>query len=203
MPRTRRSSAPENPPGPAGPPDLASHLRRETAAAHSRLEQSLSLLSQPLDRQRFVRVLERFHGFHAVWECAIRQRSKFAAFHAPRARLPHLRRDLAALGRTTAEIRALPVCGAAETLAGDEAATLGSLYVMEGSTLGGQLIARALADAGWAPSGGITYFDPYGRRTGEMWRGFQGFLAAQDPDRDRAAAGACATFALLEEWLAA
>lgn len=183
--------------------DLASYLRDQTTDAHRTLEDGLDLLSHAHDRQRIVALLERFHGFHAVWEAAIRQRTKFAAFHAPRGRLPHLRRDLSALGRTSAEVRALEVCGPAEDLVRDEATALGSLYVMEGSTLGGQLIGRAFADAAWLPRGGLTYFDPYGRRTGEMWRGFKGWLDDQPADQARAAEGARATFALLHGWLAA
>ncbi|WP_374468882.1 biliverdin-producing heme oxygenase [Phenylobacterium sp.] len=178
-------------------------LRLQTSDAHRDLEDKLALLSRPSDRQRFLAVLERFHGFHAVWETAIRRRSRYAAFHAPRSRLPHLRRDLAALGRTTGEVSRLPLCREAERLVSDDAAALGSLYVLEGSTLGGQVIARELAGAGWLPSGGLTYFNPYGPRTGEMWRGFRAWLSAQDADDRAATEGARRTFRLLQDWVAA
>ncbi|MCR5880942.1 biliverdin-producing heme oxygenase [Phenylobacterium sp. J367] len=183
-------------------PDLATHLRAETSGAHHSLETSLDLLRRPADRQGFLEVLERFHGFHAVWEGAIRTRSTYAAFHASRARLPHLRRDLAALGRTTAEMRMLPHCLEADALVDGAARTLGSIYVLEGSTLGGQVIARELADSGWLPRGGLTYFNPHGRRTGEMWRGFRTWLGDQEVDWDETVEGARRTFALLESWAA-
>jgi heme oxygenase len=182
--------------------DLATHLRVHTAQAHQSLEASLNLLSRPPDRRRFVHVLERFHGFHAVWESAIRQQSSYAAFHAARARLPHLRRDLAALGRTNAEIAALPACPDAAALVAGDAATVGSIYVLEGSTLGGQVIGRALGEAAWLPEGGLTYFSPYGPRTGEMWRSFRRWLDDQRVDWNDAAAGARRTFSLLEDWVA-
>ncbi len=184
------------------PVDLAMHLRLATADAHQSLEDKLSLLSQPLDRQRFLHVLERFHGFHAVWERAI-HRSTHRSAYASRSRLPHLRRDLAALGRTNAEVARLPVCGTAADLATDDATALGSMYVLEGSTLGGQLIRRALAETTWLPTGGLTYFDPYGRRTGEMWRSFRNWLSEQDANPGAAAAGARRTFAMIEDWVAA
>jgi heme oxygenase len=183
--------------------DLATRLRFETTDAHQDLEDKLALLRRPPDRQRFMAVLERFHGFHAVWEEAIRHRSRYAAFHASRSRLPHLRRDLAALGRTSAEMARLPECREAEALVSADDAALGSLYVLEGSTLGGQVIGRELAGAGWLPPGGLTYFNPYGHRTGEMWRSFRSWLSVQDVDHKAAAEGARRTFRLLEAWVAA
>ncbi|WP_395674298.1 biliverdin-producing heme oxygenase [Phenylobacterium sp.] len=181
--------------------DLAAHLRVATADAHRSLEARLDLLRRPLDRRRFQGVLERFHGFHVTWEAAIRQRPRIAEFHAERGRLPHLRRDLSALGLTGAEVAALPVSEAAAELAADEATAAGAIYVLEGSTLGGQLISRELAEAAWLPPGGLTYFDPYGARTGEMWRGFKSWLAVEAPDPARTVDGARRTFQMLEGWL--
>jgi len=174
-----------------------------TLEAHEDLERALGLLGQVSDRHRFLTVLDRFYGFHAVWELAIRRHCDLARVHAPRGRLPHLRRDLAALGRTSAEIGALPLCLAAHHLADDPDEAVGSLYVMEGSTLGGQLIARELAGAAWLPAGGVTYFHPYGPRTGGMWRSFPARADERRPDRETAARGARRTFALLQDWVAA
>lgn len=189
----------------AAPDTLRHRLRAETAEAHARMEDALDLVRRVSDRQRFAEVLERFLGFHLIWEPAIRQRSALRAFHEPRSRVPHLRRDLAALGLTNAEQQALPVCAAAAELASDEAAAIGSIYVLEGSTLGGQVIGRALAQAGWTPNGGLTYFNPYQARTGEMWRAFADWAEASVPPRDRpaAVAGANRTFAMLQDWLTA
>jgi heme oxygenase len=181
--------------------DLAAHLRIATAEAHRSLETRLALLSRPLDRQRFCDVLEGFYGFHLIWEAAIRQRPRIAALHSDRGRLPHLRRDLLALGRTEAEIGALPVCHLAAGLADDDATAAGAIYVLEGSTLGGRLISRELSEAQWLPAGGLTYFDPYGARTGEMWRGFKTWLSNEAPQPERVVDGARRTFRLLETWL--
>jgi heme oxygenase (biliverdin-IX-beta and delta-forming) len=193
-------------PGPrARQPDLTAHLRTATTSAHEELEASLALLSRVSDRHWFRTVLERFYGFHLVWERAIRRRPELRGFHGPRTRLPHLRRDLAALGSTTAELDGLARCEVAASLIDTHAGAVGSIYVMEGSTLGGQLIGRALAKAEWLPDGGLTYFHPYGAQTGEMWRSFR--VWADDEldvtEHDAAAAGANRTFAMLREWLAA
>lgn len=185
-------------------PDLGTHLRAATCLAHERLETSLDLLERIADRGRFRRLLERFYGFHQVWEPALSRHPDIAAFHGPRSRLPHLRRDLAAQGMTQQEIAALPLCDAATGLVRTAASALGSVYVLEGSTLGGQVIARRLADAGWAP-GGLAYFEPHGRRTGDLWRGFKTWADARTDEADYAAVaeGANLTFGLLQDWLTA
>jgi heme oxygenase len=186
-----------------GDEPLAARLRRETADAHARLETALDLLCRPLDRQRFVHVLDRFLGFHTVWECAVRRHAGLRAFTEARTRLPHLRRDLAALGVDPAELDTHAMCLAAGDLASSEASALGSIYVMEGSTLGGQLIGRALAEAEWLPEGGLTYFNPYGRETGAMWRAFHAFADTRLPTEAHGAAvaGARRTFEVLEAWV--
>lgn len=171
-------------------------LRSETGEAHRRLEARLDLLRPPLERDRFVRVIGRLLGFHEVWEPA-------AGVGAERSRLPHLRRDLRALGLDEGAIAALPRCAAAAALAGTEEAVVGSSYVVEGSSLGGQVIARALAEVPWLPPGGLAAFDPYGARTGAMWRAFGAWCEARGESLERGAvaAAACATFAMLEDWL--
>jgi heme oxygenase len=192
------------PAGAAARPDaLRQQLRAGTARAHQELEGALDLLSRVSDRQAFARVLERFLGFHMVWERTISRHPALRTFHEPRSRLPHLRRDLAALGRTNLEQASLPVCGEAAQLAASPAAAVGSIYVLEGSTLGGQVIARALGGADWAPPGGLAYFNPYQARTGEMWRAFGSWAEARVAagERDAAVAGANRTFAVLQEWL--
>jgi len=50
---------------------------------------------------------------------------------------------------------------------------VGCLYVLEGATLGGQVISRHLAKLGIGPENGGLFFNGYGARTGEMWKSFQ------------------------------
>ena len=80
---------------------------------------------------------------------------------------------------------------------------LGSLYVMEGSTLGGAVITKALRHAAWLPPGGFRYFNPYGAETGRMWRRFQdAFRAACAVGGETAVErGAVETFEVLHRWL--
>ena len=55
----------------------------------------------------------------------------------------------------------------------DPAFAVGCLYVLEGATLGGQIISRHLATLGIGPANGALFFHGYGSRTGEMWKMFQ------------------------------
>lgn len=183
---------------------LTLRLRRETAAAHQRLEDGLALLEGAPDAGRFLRTLRGFHGFHAAWEPAVAAAPSTREIFAGRSRLAHLRRDLLALGEAEETLDRLPRCEAAAALASDAGAALGSLYVMEGSTLGGQLLARAVAGAPWAPAGGLTYFSPYGSETGRMWRTFQAVLnATPELRQDAVVQGAEDTFDTLHNWVSA
>ena len=179
--------------------DLLVRLREGTAGSHARLEEALALLSLPLARDRFGVLLERFHGFHAVWEPAITPWFE-PSFFGPRRRTGLIEADLAALGRPIATAQPSP-CAAAVRLGESAERALGSLYVMEGSTLGGQVISRGLADAGWTDD--LRYFHPYGRGTGGMWAAFKAMAAQRsnavaDP---MILAGAIVTFDLLHDWL--
>lgn len=190
---------------PEPPIEVLAHLRAATREPHERLEAALDLLAPPLERARFARVLVRFHGLHAAWEPAMSARAGLAEMISARTRLPHLRADLLALGSSPGEIDALPACRPAAALADTEAGAWGSLYVMEGSTLGGKMIARALAGAPWLPPAGLTYFDARGADTGRLWRALGQALDAAAPtaaQREALAHGAAEAFDVVRAWVA-
>ena len=186
------------------PLDLLAELRARTAEAHTRLEHDLDLLREPLQMQHFIHLLERFHGFHAVWEPRVaRMLSKEAAFLTPRRRTHRAAQDLMALGHSKRDIAELPLCLAAARLVSSPAAAIGSLYVLEGSTLGGQIISRRLQSAYWLPLDGLGYFDPYGPATVTMWRHFRLWAesASKHGSADAIVAAAVATFQTLQDWV--
>ena len=184
-------------------PPLLDRLRRETSAYHQRLEDALDLLSPPFQRERFATLLERFYGFHAVFEPAAANCAQWGELVASRRKLPHLAVDLAWLGRDAGAVDSLARCHGASRLTRSPESLLGALYVLEGSALGGEVVSRALAAAEWPPSGGFAYFRPYGAGAGEMWRRFRAVAeAASTPDRDsQIVTGAQNTFRLLIQWL--
>ena len=172
-------------------PTLSERLRGATASAHAALEAELDLLHD-LDRTRLVRVLRRFAGFHAGWEPAVARLLDEPALWEPRRRLPALHADLALLGAADAT-EAWP----APAWLCDAHAAWGSLYVMEGSTLGGQVIGRALRAAG---TEGLSYFDGRGREAGPLWRTLRARLDVL-PEPGRVCAAAISTFDALRLWM--
>ncbi len=184
------------------PVSLPDRLRQATHDLHISLESSLGLLSPPVERGRIATLIERFYGFHAAWEPALGAFIGDETYLAPRRRAALAAADLAALGRTAAEIDALPRCREAGALA-DEGEAWGSLYVMEGSTLGGKPISRRLAEESWFPKDGLRYFDPHGERTGALWRETRERLAALTgtPRESAVVEGARTTFQRLAAWL--
>ncbi|WP_235532886.1 hypothetical protein [Sphingomonas sp. Leaf412] len=97
------------------------------------------------------------------------------------ARTPLLAADLAALGE--AMPAPLPFPDA------DEGAAWGTLYVVEGSRLGGAMLARAVP-AGW-PAAYLGAVHAPGQ-----WRAIRAAIDAADGDPDAMVAGALATFDL-------
>ena len=83
-------------------------------------------------------------------------------------------------------------------------AVLGSMYVIEGSTLGGAVIAQAVErNLGLSAGTGCAYFRSYGRETARMWKSFGAvLLAASSPETDDLIVGAAkTTFAVMQDWL--
>jgi heme oxygenase len=181
---------------------LFPYLKDRTAAHHRRLENRLGLLLPPISPQRVIRVLARFAAFHRVWEPAIARQRGFEEIMKTRGRGALAERDLVMLGVSVAE-RAGLCCEAARDLVVDSAGGMGSVYVMEGATLGSQIIGRVLGREDWVPPGGLWYFSPPGRDVRADWIALQsGAEAVWDETTWPAiAAGALRTFEFLDQWL--
>ena len=79
---------------------------------------------------------------------------------------------------------------------------LGCLYVLEGATLGGQIISRHLMKLGIGRENGGLFFSGYGAKTGEMWKSFQvsaTHYCITENQIDDAVGGAKSTFAKFRE----
>lgn len=163
-----------------------------------------------LTREHYRHHLEALDGFHAPLEASLDSiltgllpelRS------AERWKLPLLEKDLCALGHDAASLTQLPRATTLPQLEGVPEA-LGCFYVMEGATLGGQLILRHLQRhfAG-IPAGDFAFFRAYGEDVGPMWRAFgqavtraSAEAASEDFDA-RVIQGAKDTFDAFERWL--
>lgn len=181
---------------------ILERLRSETRQAHERLESKLDLMRPDLGMARYGELLGRFWGFWRVWEPAVETAFGDPGFTRERRRLHLLERDLEAVGLGGA-LGTLPLCPELPRLQGAEDA-LGSMYVLEGSTLGGRHISRHLGRTlGLGPGNGAGYFDGYGERTGSMWRAFGARLesASTPGTQGRTVHAAIETFEILERWL--
>jgi heme oxygenase len=183
---------------------VMSSLRHATATVHARLEARLPLTCADLTLPRYIDCLRRFHcGYvpleawlsHAFASCADLR----AAVAWPRRRkVPRLEADAAALGVSLAE----PGAPASAVACVSESRILGTMYVMEGATLGGQIISRHLGRVlGLTAERGAAFFSGYGAHTGALWRQFGATVEAvvcTPKQQAEAEAAACATFAWLE-----
>ncbi|MDB5891504.1 MAG: Heme oxygenase [Polaromonas sp.] len=184
-------------------------LKESTQTRHAAIEARLPLMRADLSLPGYRAVLRRFLGFYEPLETQLLTRRFSGAFgfdYAPRRKTPQLRQDLLALGETPAAVDALARCPALPALATAEQAW-GCLYVIEGATLGGQIITRQLhARLGLTPSRGVSFFAGYGAETGSRWKVFCALLNAH-AERcggggiDETVASANLTFSSLDRWL--
>ncbi len=160
-------------------------LRDETAADHERVERLAPLMNPGLTRRDYVAVLSRYYGFVKGWEdwAWTRVPEDLEPVLLDRCRSLLLRDDLAYFGEPAPPFVSQPDF----SVPGTRAAFLGAMYVVEGSTLGGQYIASHVEQALALRHGeGNAYFVGYGSRTGSMWRDFQALLTAI-PDEEQTA----------------
>lgn len=185
--------------------DLLSRLKNETAECHARLENALDLMRLDWPREGYVGLLEGFYGYIAPWEdaAAAFMPAHLRDFFEGRRKALLLASDLALL--TGDHNRASRVTKIERLPSMDSIGRVfGSMYVMEGSTLGGRFIAPHVATLFGLQSGsGNAYFEGYGLRTGSMWNAFRETASANVPSEqyDDAVNAAIATFDGLHGWL--
>jgi heme oxygenase (biliverdin-IX-beta and delta-forming) len=185
------------------PTRLLDRLREETRAEHCAIELTLAeLTSSSLTLERYCFRLGQLYGFYRPLEVRLARVLQNEHVDFPgRMKTQLLRADLEALGWHAAD--SLPVCARVPAL-DDPTAGFGCLYVLEGSTLGGQVISRHVqARLGVTPERGGRFFAGYGPATGAMWRAFRAVLVEHATCAGRADSivdAARSTFATLRAW---
>jgi heme oxygenase len=182
---------------------LLERLKIETRPAHDRIEKAMDLDRRIASREAYRELLIRLYGFHRAWESKAASLAPDPAFFQGRCKAGLLAQDLKALGLDAGEIIRLPQCHSLMPLPAPEA-VLGSMYVVEGSTLGGAVIAKEVErKLGFGRETGCAYFRSYGRDTAAMWKSFGTvLLAASSPETDDLiVASAQHTFTAMHDWL--
>ncbi len=183
--------------------NLLQRLKSETANAHQQIEEAFDLDAIARSIPAYRGLLSRLYGFHAVWEPLAEVALRDPEFFRQRRKVAFLKTDLHDLGVGIDGIARLPLCDPILTIR-TPAEAWGSMYVVEGSTLGGAIIARRVEHhLGLTRHNGCHYFRCYGTDVRPMWGSFGARLLARcgPADQDTVVAAARRTFEVLHVWL--
>ncbi|MBC7501108.1 MAG: biliverdin-producing heme oxygenase [Herminiimonas sp.] len=183
---------------------ILDRLRIETRSDHDAIERVLDIMKPDLSIATYRKQLALFYGFYQPLESSLASLADWSEFGLDfdvRCKSVLLADDLDYVGFDSP--CPVPTCTILPPL-NSIAAGFGCLYVLEGATLGGQLISRHLAETlGLDGLRGARFFNCYGDRTGMMWKSFRCALAefATTPEvRNEVVASAAATFRTLRCW---
>lgn len=184
---------------------ILEQLKSETAAAHASIEQRLRIARSSPTVWDYRNYLLAMYGFTAPIEQRLRSLadglgSELELERRCKARL--LARDLEALdARLDSKHEAGELCRALPENR-DTTQALGTLYVLEGSTLGARWLLRHLQPLGLEDC--CSYLRSYGDALGDMWEKMRRALvlhAQRQPDRiSELIAAASDTFQKLDDW---
>lgn len=178
-------------------------LKAETSDLHEAIERRMDLGRMTGSLAGYRQTLRAFYGLYEPIEASLASAPPSGFRFVPEPKTPRLAADLKALGES--EIDRLPRCPDLPPV--DSVPRLvGTLYVLEGASLGGQIISRLLRERlGITSEAGGRFFHGSGERTGERWRDFR--RAADSALRmsneiDEAVVAARETFTAFDQWLA-
>jgi heme oxygenase len=187
-------------------PRLAPRLKQATLATHRAVERlpiMVRLMSPQVAPRDYLDYLLAMAEVYATLETplleALGPERRQELGIVPR--LPAILQDLARLGvddQASRSVGPRPF---------GTSAAVGGIYVLEGSTLGGRVIARHLRRCLGAGLGSTSFLDFHGERASEVWKGFTSGLdrltAPGRLDADEAVAGAVTAFHCVLETLRA
>jgi len=186
-----------SPPGPR--PTILSEVRKATADEHQALEDLVDVRKRVGRAGGYEDLLRAFLGFYQPLEQQLARHPWPAALQfEARKKCAWLTQDLQACGDNPDAVRQCAEIPDVHTLS----QAWGCLYVIEGSTLGGQHISRFLDREGIDPLKSC-FFHSYGPLVSERWKSFLSLLeeyAAQQPNYEPIVAGALDTFVKLRLW---
>ncbi|HVW11270.1 MAG TPA: biliverdin-producing heme oxygenase [Bryobacteraceae bacterium] len=184
--------------------DILAELKRRTADLHRGIEAVVPLMAPALTLEQYAEYLGRLYPFYSAVE------ARLAAITGLRSAVPDLdarwkteilARDLRALGKLPEDDMDLSLVPELHSVP----QALGCLYVLEGSTLGAQILIRSVhGTLGREVEDKTGFLAGYGENTAFRWRQLSGCLVSYltgANDRETAVIAARATFMDLHEWL--
>lgn len=166
--------------------NLLEQLKSDTLANHQQLEKKLIAqlkgMQSPSD---YIRILQVFYSYFGALEDKIDQFIGFDQLgdYADRRKTSSIKNDILSLQGD------VPEKAAPEHLPELDNAfqAFGALYVIEGSTLGGQVISKMISkQLTLASDEGLSFFKSYGENTMLMWERFKTVLENQANSQEEA-----------------
>ena len=186
---------------------LSVQLRERTSVLHLEVERTLGLPGAIRNLATYAHCLHQFYRLYQPLEVVLGSFSNWRAAGIDVdacAQSGKLAADLRALGIEPATLEVAP--RQSQPRLPNFAHALGALYVLEGSTLGAQVILPRLAEQlGTGLGGANSFFSGHGAQTGACWKHFREALdryGQQYPDcRGGVVEGARSTFAAIGSWM--
>jgi heme oxygenase len=190
--------------------NLRDQLRHETRQEHHDLEKALDLFSAQFNVTDYGNLLVKFFVFHVAFDAYLAVKglegSSAEKFYLDgRSKKNWLAQDMDFMGiDNVVDIRKLSHDDFAILLPSTEH-IWGAIYVIEGSTLGGEILARHFTKTlGLSPEAGLRFFTAYGSETKAKWNEMIRQLesmAKQDERHANIIVGAKRTFGFLKQHL--
>ncbi len=181
--------------------DALTSFRAALRPLHDRIERTVDLIRDDVDHGRYDRFLARSYGFIASCEERLDHSGAPETLRlSERLKSESLAGDLRHRGIDPSSLPRPARIPAVDRWPH----ALGYLYVIEGSTLGSQLINRHLSGRLGLGHDVTSFLRGYGPATGSRWREFLAVLApclsASDADHQSITSAAAETFSLLERF---
>lgn len=183
--------------------NLHERLRIHTRQAHNQIEKNYFfslILHQEISLIQYKELLSKLYGFIRPCEAMINQ-LPYKEIVTSKLKEPLLKNDLKALG--VINLEDVNQCDVLPSLT-DLYTLLGYFYVIEGSTLGGQVITKLLQKGlKITKTNGGSYFLGYGDQTLDNWQHFCKELnqITDKKQQDNIIKAAQLTFQTLNQWL--
>jgi heme oxygenase (biliverdin-IX-beta and delta-forming) len=179
---------------------LADELKERTRDVHADLEKKLVTHIQLVrDLDQYAALLSLMYGYYAALENRL-DSFRHAIPDYDRRRKSHaLVDDLSKLGRTEDSLSLCTDIPEINTIP----QALGSMYVLEGSTLGGKVISKMLLKQLPSLEQSLSFFQGYRDDTMDMWQKFKHYLhqIIEDVHHEEAQLAAKETFVKFKNWI--
>ncbi|MBN8788578.1 MAG: biliverdin-producing heme oxygenase [Terrimonas sp.] len=179
---------------------VAAKLKEKTKQAHLSLEKKMvGYIKKVASGKDYEKLLRLFYGYYAPLEPLLNKyiNNNIVPAYNQRRKSDTILKDINTISSGAINFRK---CGNLPQV-NDVIEALGVLYVMEGSTMGGTIIAKMLNKQAAIPPESLTFFNGYGEDNLPMW---QSFIAAVNEraanNEEKIVKSANDTFSKMEEW---